>query len=161
AVSTARAAASAPSLSTSACRTNSAIRLRSIIGKRRDLYRIPCQWGKRRTFVQLSFARDWSTIAPPWGPEVFSMSRWFVWTLLVAALGRDARATEEDLDSATLRRRALAEWYTESPTAWRGRGGPWSQEFRAFMLQAAKRERLRWADQLPGNGRALIEGSTW
>src|SRR5438046_1305448 len=48
ALSTAREAASTPSLSTSACRTNSAMRLRSIIALRRDLYRRMKKTGRLR-----------------------------------------------------------------------------------------------------------------
>jgi uncharacterized membrane protein len=89
--------------------------------------------------------------------------------LLVLSLFAGSCAEEEDeandpdRDSATLRRQAMDEWYNEAHTlGGKSEGGPWSREYRAAMLDAAKIERQRWGSLLPGGLRqTLITGSSW
>ena len=69
---------------------------------------------------------------------------------------RNPRSEEREKDDATARREAMLNWY----------GGDWSPEFRAFMLEAAAKERVRYADQMPRlDGDPLLglaaTGTTW
>jgi len=61
----------------------------------------------------------------------------------------------QEADNATRRARARDEWYNESyasPAKANGkRGGPWSAEYRRFMMDAAARERAKWGAQIPSN----------
>src|SRR5262249_10171212 len=98
------------------------------------------------------------------------MSHAFRWVLLpVLLLGFVAscesgtgEANAPDRDSATLRRRAMDEWYNDTPS---GDRVPelWTTEYRQFLLDAARTERLRWGTMIPGGYSEpnLINGTTW
>src|SRR5262245_49702210 len=90
---------------------------------------------------------------------------------LVAACGRhdderDAAASADELkdpgaDNATLRRKAMAEWFDEAHTS---ASGPFSLSFRQAMLRTAAQERQRWGALLPDPNRNvvdLITGTNW
>src|SRR5512142_1682052 len=80
---------------------------------------------------------------------------------ILASVPPSARAgTErEENDDATARRQAMDEWYNES-YAERGRRGfghggkksLWTPQYERFMLDAAKRERDRYAKLMPKSG---------
>ena len=77
-----------------------------------------------------------------------------------------ARAQESD--DATQRARAWSEWYNESygqPGDLKGHknGGPWSPQYRRFMLEAAARERAKWGSLIAGvvSSQAPAAGTTW
>ncbi|HEY7510455.1 MAG TPA: hypothetical protein VIG50_09385 [Vicinamibacteria bacterium] len=62
----------------------------------------------------------------------------------------------QEPDDATRRARAREEWYHESYQApardkRTRKGGPWSAEYRRFVLDAAARERAKWGALIPGN----------
>ena len=57
---------------------------------------------------------------------------------------------DDDSDSATLRAEAMSEWYTESTSPPHRDGGIWSHAYRAYLLDAARKERQRWTDTFPG-----------
>ena len=96
------------------------------------------------------------------------------WALALVATTAAAIEAQE-ADNATRRARARDEWYNESyaaPAKSRGkRGGPWSAEYRRFMMDAAARERAKWGAQIPSNpeGATVSEpeaavaaaGTTW
>jgi hypothetical protein len=67
-------------------------------------------------------------------------------------------AGAQESDNATRRARARDEWYNETygpATRVRSKtGGPWSAEFRRFMMEAAARERAKWGAQIPSNPEA-------
>lgn len=82
---------------------------------------------------------------------------------LVLAIGAVAPIRSQESDDATRRARARSEWYNETYNAPdRGRrdkqGGPWSAEFRRFMLDAAARERAKWGALIPSNPDAAGAG---
>ncbi len=69
---------------------------------------------------------------------------------------RTPRSEEPEKDDATARREAMLNWY----------GGEWSPEFRAFMMEAAVKERIRYANQMPRpEGGPIMgvaaSGNTW
>ena len=78
-------------------------------------------------------------------------------TLAIAlATGAATQIDSQESDNATRRDRARAEWYNEgydaTGTVKRGKeGGPWSADFRRFMLEAAARERAKWGRLIPSN----------
>src|SRR5262249_56446757 len=64
-------------------------------------------------------------------------------------------------DDPGLRAMAMNDWYTESPTV-KGEEGIWSREYRAYLLDVARAERLRWPNLMPGaQVQDLIGGSQW
>jgi len=103
--------------------------------------------------------------------------------LLVAVLGitpqHGVAATErEENDDATARRQAMDEWYNESYDNREKKGlhasqkrPLWTPQFERFMHDAAKRERERYARQMPASGTsqpivdslapALVSGTAW
>src|SRR3569623_211101 len=103
--------------------------------------------------------------------------------LLVAVLGitpqHGVAATErEENDDATARRQAMDEWYNESYDNREMKGlhasqkrPLWTPQFERFMHDAAKRERERYARQMPASGPsqpivdylapALVSGTAW
>src|SRR6266567_8781986 len=76
----------------------------------------------------------------------------------------DGAPADTDSDSATLRRQAMNEWFNESSTA-SDPTGPWTHEYRKFMLEAASVERKRWSDLLPSPDArftpSAVTGTTW
>jgi photosystem II stability/assembly factor-like uncharacterized protein len=74
-----------------------------------------------------------------------------VLSLVVLAAG----AAAQEPDDATRRARAQDERYNESyglsTKGGRKTGGPWSAEYRRFMLDAAARERAKWGALIPSN----------
>jgi PKD repeat protein len=79
--------------------------------------------------------------------------------------GREARAGEaREKDDPGARARAMYEWYNDTrgqPQRKRaGDSGLWSPEYQRFMMQAAKRERLRYAGKMPpATSQAVIDPS--
>jgi hypothetical protein len=75
---------------------------------------------------------------------------------------RDADSDEHlEHDNATLRAAAMNEWYTESKTVHRT-GGTWTRDYRTYLLDVARAERLRWPELMPGSKvRLAIGGSQW
>jgi photosystem II stability/assembly factor-like uncharacterized protein len=62
----------------------------------------------------------------------------------------------QESDNATRRARARDEWYNETYRVTtrekvRKRGGPWSRQYRKFILDAAARERAKWGARIPAN----------
>ena len=64
----------------------------------------------------------------------------------------------QESDNATRRARARQEWYQETykePARRRDRirkeGGPWSRQYRRFLMNAAARERAKWGAMIPAN----------
>ena len=74
---------------------------------------------------------------------------------IAIALGAVATIKSQESDDASRRDRARAEWYNEKSDAAsekRGKqGGPWSADYRRFMLDAAARERAKWGHLIPSN----------
>jgi MYXO-CTERM domain-containing protein len=68
---------------------------------------------------------------------------------------------EHESDSATLRRIATNQWYTERGVD--DPSGPWSAEYRRYMLQVAAFERARWGNMIPRGDRTpeLVNGASW
>jgi hypothetical protein len=65
-------------------------------------------------------------------------------------------ALAQESDDATRRARAKDEWYNETYRAPAREGvsktgGPWSRQYRRFMLEAAARERRKWGARIPSN----------
>ncbi len=95
---------------------------------------------------------------------------------LAFAIAGAVPIASQESDNATRRARARAEWYNEAyDTTIAGKrgkeGGPWSAEYRRFMLEAAARERAKWGRLIPSNPDAAATvdpeatvaatGSTW
>jgi hypothetical protein len=94
---------------------------------------------------------------------------------LLAAAPVTARAQDEDADDATRRAQAREEWYNDIyATRHQGRGkkgGPWSPQYRRFIMEAAARERAKWGALIPSNseGATVVDpsatvvatGTTW
>jgi photosystem II stability/assembly factor-like uncharacterized protein len=60
-----------------------------------------------------------------------------------------AQDQDQDRDDATRRQRAWAEWYNDdyrqtADLKGHKKGGPWSPQYRRFMMQAAAEERAKW-----------------
>ncbi|MCE9572498.1 MAG: hypothetical protein K8W52_05025, partial [Deltaproteobacteria bacterium] len=63
-------------------------------------------------------------------------------------------------DNPTLRAAAMADWYDET-AAPRG-GDGWSRDYRAYLLDVARAERLRWPSLMPGaKTHTAVQGSQW
>jgi photosystem II stability/assembly factor-like uncharacterized protein len=73
-------------------------------------------------------------------------------TLLLLLTSGAAVLRAQEADDAARRARARYEWYNEGARPRSLRAGPWSPEFRRFMMEAAARERLKWGPLIPGNG---------
>jgi hypothetical protein len=96
-------------------------------------------------------------------------------TSLVAALGacnknqaggvaRDGdpdQARDPDRDSPTVRAIGKADWYTEQRRP-RSHTEIWPHDYRAYLLDVARAERLRWPELMPGvKSPKVIGGSQW
>src|SRR5262245_26348218 len=98
--------------------------------------------------------------------------RWTLPVLLLALVGGscsqgrdgDGKDAEEiEADSANLRRAAMNEWYTEKREL-AAEDGPWSRDYRQFIVEAAGRERQRWGKYLPSPDARFaprVSGTTW
>ncbi|WP_375769448.1 hypothetical protein NR798_00780 [Archangium gephyra] len=67
-------------------------------------------------------------------------------------------AEDHDRDDANARREFREQWYNEAygkAAKKAKKSGPWSIEFRKFMNDAARKERERYASQLPGTSTAI------
>ena len=69
---------------------------------------------------------------------------------------RETREEARERDDATARARWMEQWYNENNRPAAGKssdgtpsGGLWSQSYQRFMMEAAKRERLRYAAKMP------------
>jgi hypothetical protein len=82
----------------------------------------------------------------------------------VSGDGDEGEAPGSESDSATLRQKAMNEWYNETSVA-PDPTGPWSHEYRKFILEAASRERDRWGKLLPSPDARFtpfaVSGTTW
>ncbi|HTJ45818.1 MAG TPA: hypothetical protein VL463_27130 [Kofleriaceae bacterium] len=95
-------------------------------------------------------------------------TRFLVPVLMLSAIacskGRDKAAdTDSEIDesvehdSANARAKGMREWYRE-----RDHGEIWSREYRAYLLDVARAERIKYANLMPGAKTAnLIGGSQW
>ncbi|MCY1083724.1 hypothetical protein [Archangium lansingense] len=101
--------------------------------------------------------------------------QWFAAALAVTLAPVTSLAEDHDRDDANARREFREQWYNEAygKSAKKAKkGGPWSAEFRKFMNDAARKERERYASQLPGtstpitavtnpNATVAATGTTW
>jgi hypothetical protein len=97
---------------------------------------------------------------------------------LALAASSGAFLEAQESDNATRRARARQEWYHEAyraPVRSRDRvrkqGGPWSRQYRRFLMAAAARERAKWGALIPANAappsvaepqaRVAAAGTSW
>ncbi|QRO02151.1 hypothetical protein JRI60_25630 [Archangium violaceum] len=75
----------------------------------------------------------------------------------LAPLSSLAAEREHDRDDANARREFRDQWYNEAygKAKKAKKGGPWSLEFRKFMNEAARKEREKYASQLPGSSSTI------
>jgi hypothetical protein len=68
---------------------------------------------------------------------------------------------DPDRDSPTIRAIGQSDWYTEQRRP-RPHTEIWSRDYRAYLLDAARAERLRWPELMPGvKSPRVIGGSQW
>lgn len=104
-----------------------------------------------------------------WLPRLFP----FVLTVAVGSCMEEPAETDdeedEDSDSATLRAAAKEQWYNERDSAdLLPRGGPFTAEYRRFLLETAEKERLKYPNlmrkpELPPTPETVVpaSGTTW
>jgi hypothetical protein len=80
----------------------------------------------------------------------------------------ETEGVDDDADSPTLRANAQEEWYTEHVSPHPVRGGPWTAEYRRFVLEVAAKERQKYEDLmkkpvLPATPTTLLpaSGTQW
>ena len=76
---------------------------------------------------------------------------------------REAREERREQDDASARARWMEQWYNEGYRATTGKTdanarfhGIWSQSYQRFMMEAAKRERLRYAAKMPNSASSAM-----